>query len=122
MFYDKFLKLCEEKNVKPSRVAVEMNFNKGSISSWKKKYEEGIDVQVSSDILCKLASYFDVSVDYLLGQTNARKTTTIEIDTNVIKAALFKGSKEVTDDMWNEVVNFAKYIEAREAAKDKKDE
>ncbi|MCM1508397.1 MAG: helix-turn-helix domain-containing protein [Ruminococcus flavefaciens] len=41
-----------------------------------------------------------------------------EIDeVEIAKVALFSGSEEVTDDMWNEVVNFAKYIEARERAK-----
>ena len=34
------------------------------------------------------------------------------------KVALFSGDREVTDEMWQEVVNFAKYIEARESEKD----
>ena len=42
-------------------------FNKGSVSVWKKKYEEGADIKPTTEILNKIAEYFDVSVDYLLG-------------------------------------------------------
>ena len=33
------------------------------------------------------------------------------------KVALFDGGGEVTDAMWEEVLNFAHYVETREAAK-----
>jgi hypothetical protein len=46
---------------------------------------------------------------------NEEKTQKDNIE--AAKVALFSGAGEVTDEMWQEVVNFAKYIEAREAAK-----
>lgn len=67
MFYDKFIDLCNKKGVKPSRVAIETGFNKGSISSWKKNAELGKDVKPTTEILEKIAEYFDVTVDELLG-------------------------------------------------------
>ena len=70
MFYERFLDLCNEKGIKPSRVAVETGFNKGSISVWKKKYENGEDTQPTSEILSKIADYFCVTIDYLLGKTD----------------------------------------------------
>lgn len=73
MFYDNFLSLCTKKGVKPSRVAIETGFNKGSISSWKKNAEIGKDVKPTTEILEKIADYFDVSIDELLG--NEKKLT-----------------------------------------------
>lgn len=66
MFYDRFIELCNKKGVKPSRVAMEKGFNKGSISSWKKNAELGKDVKPTTEILEKIANYFDVTVDELL--------------------------------------------------------
>lgn len=36
------------------------------------------------------------------------------------KVALFSGATEVTDEMWEEVKNFAKYVESREKNKNDK--
>ncbi len=72
MFYARYLELCFEQDVSPSKVALDCGFNKGSVSVWKKKYLAGEDVSPSADILLKLANYFDVSVDYLLGKSESR--------------------------------------------------
>ena len=72
MFYDRFLDLCNTKNVKPSRVAIDAGFNKGSVSVWKKKYEKGEDTQPTPEILSKIADYFNVSIDYLLEKTDIK--------------------------------------------------
>lgn len=67
MFYARYVELCANKNVSPSKVALECSFNKGSVSVWKKKYEKGEDVKPTPEILVKIAEYFNVSVGYLLG-------------------------------------------------------
>lgn len=70
MFYDKLKELCNKKGVKPSRVAIECGFSKGTVSHWK---NSGTIPQ--RDILKKIANYFDVSVDYLL--SNDEKETQV---------------------------------------------
>lgn len=62
MFYDRYCELCQQKGVSPSRAAIEMGINKGTVSVWKNK---GTHPQAAQ--LQKIADYFDVSVDYLLG-------------------------------------------------------
>lgn len=62
MFYDKYYELCKQKGVSPSAAAIEMGINKGTVSIWKSK---GTTPQTV--ILGKIADYFGVSVDYLLG-------------------------------------------------------
>ncbi len=75
------------------------------------KWETGFQTPVVSTLSC-IAELFGVSLDYLNGSNN-NETDNIE----AAKVALFSGAGEVTDEMWQEVVNFAKYIQAREAAK-----
>lgn len=76
------------------------------------KWETGFQTPVVSTLSC-IAKVFGVTLDYLNGAENSNDISNIE----AAKVALFSGAGEVTDEMWQEVVNFAKYIEAREAAK-----
>ncbi|MBR2503294.1 MAG: helix-turn-helix domain-containing protein [Oscillospiraceae bacterium] len=64
MFIDIFLQLCEENDVKPTRVANEIGSSSASVVKWRKgAIPQGITLQ-------KIADYFGVSVDYLLtGET-----------------------------------------------------
>lgn len=61
MFYNIFTRLCTQKEVTPSAVMRAIGLNKSSATYWKKGSIP------SSDTLQKLADYFGVSVDYLLG-------------------------------------------------------
>ena len=64
MVYDKFCDLCSQKGVSPSKAAMDAGFSKSLISKWKSKQE----IVPSSEGLQKIADYFGVSVDYLLGK------------------------------------------------------
>lgn len=83
------------------------------------KWETGFQTPVVYTISC-LAKIFGVSIDYLNGDSSLSSTKTSEEIIAAAKVALFSGDREVTDEMWQEVVNFAKYIEARESEKDEK--
>lgn len=70
MFYDTFFDLCKQKNIKPGRAADEIGINRATVTQWKKK-----GYAPRNDVLEKIAAYFDVTVDYLLGKSeykNAR--------------------------------------------------
>lgn len=62
MFYSAFLSLCEDKGVKPGRVADENGINRATVTSWKKA-----GYTPRADQLSKIAKYFDVPTDFLLG-------------------------------------------------------
>lgn len=64
MFYPRLLALCAERGVKVTNVVAEMNMGSGNLSKWK---AGGIP---KGDTLSKLADYFQVSTDYLLGRTD----------------------------------------------------
>lgn len=62
MFYDMYSNLCRKIGKSPTGVALELNISRGTVSAWKNK---GTTPQ--RDILQKIADYFGVTVDYLLG-------------------------------------------------------
>lgn len=61
MFWENFYKLCKEAKKSPNSVAKEIDVSSGAITSWKNG-----KVPHHSTLL-KIATYFNVSVDYLLG-------------------------------------------------------
>ncbi len=68
MFWDTFRKLCDENHTSPNRVAKEFGLSSGSVTSWK-------NGAVPRDTtLKKIADYFSISVEELLGQKEIPRT------------------------------------------------
>ena len=65
MFYDKYANLCKEKGISPSKAAEEIGINKASVTNWKKR-----GYTPRAEILHRIADYFGVTVDYLLGKVD----------------------------------------------------
>lgn len=65
MFYDIFCSLCHAQKLKPGQVANKIGFNRSTITMWKNT--GGTPRQ---DLLIRIARFFDVSTDYLLGKEN----------------------------------------------------
>ena len=65
MFYERFIALCNVRGVTPSSVAEAIGISNANATYWKK------GSMPSSKNLQKLADYFEVPVDYLLGTNDA---------------------------------------------------
>lgn len=63
MFFDKYSELCKKKGKTPTGVAIELNVSRATVNYWK---NGNVPKQ---DTLIKIANYFNVSVDYLLGNS-----------------------------------------------------
>ena len=61
-FWNIFLELCNNVGKAPNVVAKEIGISSGAITFWKKD-----ERRPTPRMLAKIASYFGVSVDYLLG-------------------------------------------------------
>ena len=81
MFYDVFKRLCDEKGVSCNRAATEMGLSNATATKWKKT-----GATPSGDTLSKIAVYFDVSIDDLLG--NEEKPAAPKDDEPDVKEAL----------------------------------
>lgn len=80
MFWDTFIELCNQKDVKPNPVARSLGIPSGSVTDWKNGRTP------RDTTLKKLADYFGVSVDYLLGKEEKEPPATIgeELEEDVI--------------------------------------
>lgn len=61
MFYEIFKKLCDERGMTPTEVALDMGISTSLTSRWKHGGKPRIET------LNKIADYFGVSVSYMLG-------------------------------------------------------
>ena len=108
MFFNRFKALCDEKNVSVYRACTDIGLNRSAVAKWK---EGG---RPKGTTAAKLADYFGVTTDYLLGQSDARRPERQAVSDEDIKFALFGGDGEITDEMYEEVKRFARYIKDRE--------
>ena len=63
MFYDKFKQLCEQRGVSCNKAAFEIGLSNATPTKWKKT-----GATPGGETLDKIAAYFSVSTDYLLGK------------------------------------------------------
>lgn len=60
MFYEKYVRLCQQSGKTPNGVAKQLHISSGTVSGWKK------GCQPTLDKLDKICVYFNVSPDYFL--------------------------------------------------------
>jgi transcriptional regulator with XRE-family HTH domain len=63
MFYNIFLQLCETRGVTPTKALTDMKMDRSAATHWKKQ-----GLMPSHKTLLKIAEYFNVSTDYLMGK------------------------------------------------------
>lgn len=102
-------KLRIENNMKQSELAEYLSVAQGTLSYWENdKYE------IDNESLKKLADYFNVTTDYLLGRTDdptpldAKKSATDDISLDDIEFALFGEVRELTDEDKQELLRDAR--------------
>ena len=64
--FDRLKYLCEEQGISVNTLEEKLEIGRNSLYSWKKNIPKGSN-------LIKVADYFDVSTDYLLGRTNKKR-------------------------------------------------
>lgn len=114
MFYTKYEELCKAKGVSPSKAADEMNINRASVTQWKNTP----DIVPSGAILLKVSKYFNVSVDYLLGN-ETKGTPATDSDEALMFALYGADNKDITPGMLEDVRNFAQYIREKRKGENK---
>lgn len=69
MFTERVQTLANEKGIKINQLLKETGIGAGTFSTWKKR-----GTVPSGEVLAKIANYFGVSVDYLLGNEEQKAT------------------------------------------------
>lgn len=106
MFYDVLLDLCRRRGISPYRACTDIGLNRSAVAKWK------TGSVPNGATAGRLADYFGVTTDYLLGVEERPAVTEEDI-----KIALFGGDGDITDEMYDEVRRFAQYVKRREAEK-----
>ena len=95
MFYDKFVYLCKQKGVSPTRAAIDAGISKSLVTKWKAN-----KVQVPSpDVLKKLSAYFNVPVSFLLDE-ETKKAPTEKVSADIldeVDIGFYNGYKELDE-------------------------
>ena len=105
--------LLAERNISGAQMSADLGMSRSFMTELRKGRAKGIKLETAQ----KIADYFGVSVDYLLGR-NTEKRPAKSGESNVsdddIQFALFGGNDEITEAMYEEVKQFAAFIRQRE--------
>lgn len=108
MFFTRFQELCRRRGVSVYRACTDIGLNRSAVAKWK------AGGKPNGSTAAKLAEYFGVTTDYLLCQQQVPPAAATD---EQIKFALFGGDGVITDEMYDEVKQFAAFVKEREAAK-----
>lgn len=76
ILYENIAALCEEKGIKGAKLCNDIGMSKGILTDLKMGRRSGVSAVTAQ----KIASYFGVSVGYLLGEEEKEKKPTVEDD------------------------------------------
>ena len=116
VFYDRFVYLCTQKGVSPSRAAVDAGISKSLVTKWK---TNNIEVP-SPDVIVKLSKYFGLPVSEFLGEETEKAPAgngKRSVSDEELKFALWGDCQDVSDDDLADVLRYAAFV--RERKKDK---
>ena len=98
--------LCRGKNITVTTLCKECKIPRSTLTDYKK----GRIKSLSAGILCKIADYFDVTVDYLCGISSEKPN---EED---VKKFLFGEDFVVSNEVWHELKNYVDYLKTKHKA------
>lgn len=110
MFYDLFCELCKKKGVSPTKATVEIGLSRTIGTKWK---TTGATPQ--GETLSKIADYFGVSVDYLLGNEPKAKTPAeADVTFDDFTYAMHHESKELTEENKQKLLEMARFFKMQQ--------
>ena len=110
--YEIFAKLMADRGLTSYRVAMDTGVSQATLSDWKRGRSTP-----KLPKLQKLADYFGVSIEYLMGTAARSEGVNTAPPTNdELKFALF-GDRQIDDEILEEVKAFARFTQERRRAK-----
>lgn len=113
-FKDRLIKLRKELNLTQEELAQKIGYTRTAISAW----EIGRNEPSNADTI-KLAEYFSVSIDYLLGKSDIRNPEKTDLDKLQIGLSA-KDYSNISEEQLKQIEEFAKYV-LKDNKKDKED-
>lgn len=105
-FKNRLAQLRKELNLTQEEFAEKIGYTRTAISAW----EVGRNEPSNTDTL-KIANFFNVSVDYLLGKSDIRNPQNSKDYSDKININLYtKDYTNITDNQINQITEFAKLV------------
>ena len=104
--HERITALCKEKGVSGSRMCLDLGLSKSTLSDMKHGRTKGVSTPTAQ----KIASYFDVSVGYLLGEEEKKEKPIKDDGLSENMKALIDFVKTVPDDKIDLVLKVMKSI------------
>ena len=79
MFFDILSSLCSDAGITPTKLVIDLGISKSNVTNWR------IGKVPKSDTVQKIAAYFGVSTDYLLGNTDIKNKPAATEDDELLK-------------------------------------
>lgn len=89
MFWGRFIELCNRNKVYPNTVCTQLGFSKATATKWKS------GAAPRDTTLKRIADYFGVTVDYLIGQNQQQEAEQPETDAAPIQTAYDNAPPEI---------------------------
>lgn len=103
--YEIIKELAKEKGLSIRQLEMNFGYSNGYLGSWKRQTPNSIE-------LARLADYFDVSVDYLLGRKE--KETPKHVDLSEDDTVFSFDGKEISKETMRKAIAIAKALEENE--------
>lgn len=110
VFYDVFKALCDKKGVSCRRATMEMGLSASIATSWKRT-----GAMPKGETLHKIADYFGVSVDYLLGTKKENAPASSgerKITFDDFSYAMYEETKDLPHDKRQMLLEMARFLKA----------
>ena len=118
VFYDKFIQICNDRGVSPSRAATEAGLSKSTVTKWKNTP----DSEPTGAALKKLSDYFCVSIAELLGEKAQKEKPTVSgelvVDMSDVDVAFYGGYKELSEDDQKVIRDMVRVMRERRSKKE----
>lgn len=105
MFYENFVLICKKSGKKPTNVIAELGLSAGNLSKWKN------GVVPKGNTLEKIATYFNVTSDSLLGIEKAEE--------DLLTQRLIKEVRSLSDEDLKKVIEYAELLKLKSNDKSK---
>lgn len=102
VFYDIYKALCEQRGVSLSRAAAEIGLSNATVTKWKKT-----GAAPGGETLTKVAAYFGVSVDKLLG---VEPPPAAELGMDDFTYALYSEAQALTQENKQKLLEMARFF------------
>ena len=94
MFYETFCRLCQIHSLTPGGAAAKIGFNRASITMWKNTGKAP-----KQELLLKIADFFGVTTDYLLGYDLQAKIDSLAFQIYQLKEEILTASAERKEEL-----------------------